>query len=86
MKLNPLAVMTELGDGTGVVFDPATNWAISLNPVGVHLWKQLKNGADESALVAFLLDRYENLPQERAAADVQAFLAKLRSRSLLLDA
>ena len=85
MKLNPLAVMTEQGDGTGLVFDPATNWAISLNPVGVHLWKQLKNGADESVLISFLLDRYENITKERAAADVQAFLSKLRSRSLLLD-
>ena len=86
MKLNPLAVMTEQGDGTGVVFDPATNWAISLNPAGVHLWKQLQNGADENALISSLLDRYENLTRERAAADVQNFLAKLRSRSLLLDA
>ena len=62
-----------------------SNWAMSLNPTGVFLWKKIKSGADEAGLVAALIDHYKGIDEARATADVQAFLEKLRSRSLLAE-
>ena len=42
MILNPFATMAEQFDGTGLVFNPETNAAMSLNKTGVFLWKELE--------------------------------------------
>ena len=44
MKLNPFAMMREEFDGTGIVFDPDRNKAISLNRTGVIVWNVLAKG------------------------------------------
>lgn len=85
MKLNPFAVMTEQFDGTGLVFSPESNSAVSLNKTGVYLWNRLKNGAGEAELIAGLLQEYSGVTEAQAAADVAAFLESLRSRSLLSE-
>ena len=85
MKLNPFATMAEQFDGTGLVFNPDTNAAMSLNKTGVFLWKELEKGADEPALVSALLDRFSGVTDEQGARDVKAFLEELRSRSLLSE-
>ena len=85
MTLNPFAVMAEQFDGTGLVFNPETNAAMSLNKTGVYLWKELEKGADEPALVRALLDRFSGVTGEQGARDVKAFLEELRSRSLLSE-
>ena len=83
MKLNPFAVMAEQFDGTGLVFNPETNAAVSLNKTGVYLWNRLKDGATESEMTAGLLEHFSGVTEEQAAADVKAFLEELRKRSLL---
>ncbi len=83
MELNPLVVMTEQFDGTGLVFNPESNWAMSLNPTGVFLWKKLKAGASETELIAAVIEHYAGIDQAQATADVRAFLEKLRQRALL---
>lgn len=83
MKLNPFAVMAEQFDGTGLVFNPESNAAVSLNKTGVYLWTRLKEGASEEDLTAGLLEKYDGVTAEKAEADVKAFLEELRSRSLL---
>ena len=85
MKLNPLVVMAEQFDGSGLVFNPESNSAVSLNKTGVYLWNRLKEGATEAEMAAGLLEKYDGVTEERAAADVKAFLDELRSRSLLSD-
>ena len=85
MKLNPFAVMAEQFDGTGLVFNPETNAAISLNKTGVYLWKRLKDGADEAELAAGLLEEFSGVTEVQAAYDVKSFLEELRSRSLLSE-
>ena len=85
MKLNPFAVMAEQFDGTGLVFNPESNAAVSLNKTGVYLWNRLKDGATEAELIAGLLEKYEGVTEEKATADVKAFLEELRSRSLLSE-
>ena len=85
MKLNPFAVMAEQFDGTGLVFNPESNGAVALNKTGVYLWSRLKDGATEAELTAGLLEKYEGVTEEKATADVKAFLEELRSRSLLSE-
>jgi len=85
MKLNPFAVMAEQFDGTGLVFDPESNGAVSLNKTGVFLWNLLKDGRSEQEMVAALLDHYDGVTPEKAAADISAFLDSLRARSLLSE-
>lgn len=85
MKLNPFAIMSEQFDGTGLIFDPNTNAALSVNKTGVYLWNRMKEGATEQEMVAGLLERYSGVTEEQAAADVKAFLQNLRERSLLAE-
>ena len=85
MKLNPFAVMAEQFDGTGLVFNPESNAAVALNKTGVYRWNRLKNGATEAEMTAGLLEKYDGVTEEKAAADVKAFLEELRSRSLLSE-
>ena len=85
MKLNPFATMAEQFDGTGLVFNPETNAAMSLNKTGVFLWKELEKGADEPALTRALLDHFSGVTEEQGTRDVKAFVEALRSRSLLSE-
>ena len=78
-------MMAEQFDGTGLVFNPESNGAVSLNKTGVYLWNCLKDGASEAEMVSGLLKKYEGVTEEKALADVKAFLEELRSRSLLSE-
>jgi hypothetical protein len=49
---------------------------LTLNESGALLWKALEKGADRDGLVDALLAEYE-VSETEAAADVDAFLAKL---------
>jgi len=77
--------MAEQFDETGLIFDPNTNAAMSVNKTGVYLWNCLKEGVTETEMVAGLLERYSDVTKEQAAADVKAFLQELRNRSLLSE-
>lgn len=85
MKLNPFAIMAEQFDGTGLIFDPNTNAAMSLNKTGVYLWRRVKEGATEAEMASELVQRYSGVTEEQAATDVKAFLQELRNRSLLSE-
>ena len=85
MKLNPFAIMSEQFDGTGLIFDPNTNAAMSVNKSGVYLWTRIKEGATEEEMAAGLLERFSGVTKEQAAADVKDFLQELRNRSLLSE-
>ena len=64
-------IVLPLGDAT-VSFDGM----LKLNETGVFLWRQLEQGADLEKLIQALTGEYE-VTQERARADVIAFLEKL---------
>jgi hypothetical protein len=85
MKLNPFAIMAEQFDGTGLIFDPNTNAAVSINKTGVYLWSRVKEGATEEEMVSGMLERYSGVTKEQAATDVKAFLQELRNRSLISE-
>jgi hypothetical protein len=67
-----------------VVLDLRGSVYLKLNGSGRLLWEQLADGASETDLVTFLADRF-GIARDRAEADVEAFVADLRRRDLVVD-
>lgn len=65
-----------------VLLDLERSAYLATNPAATLLWHRLDEGATEGQLVDALVDEYE-IPRERAATDVDAFLADCRRRDLL---
>lgn len=85
MKLNPFAMMREEFDGTGIVFDPDRNKAISLNKTGVIVWNVLAKGGTGADAVRALRAEFPDVPETQAQQDVAKFLDALREKALLTD-
>lgn len=85
MKLNPFAMMREEFDGTGIVFDPDRNKAISLNKTGVIIWNVLAKDGTEADAVRALRAEFPDVPETQAQQDVAKFLDALREKALLTD-
>ena len=85
MKLNPFAMMREEFDGTGIVFDPDRNKAISLNKTGVIVWNVLAKGGTGADAVRALRAEFPDVPETQAQQDVAKFLDVLREKALLTD-
>lgn len=85
MKLNPFAMMREEFDGTGIVFDPDRNKAISLNRTGVIVWNVLAKGGTGADAVRALRAEFPDVPETQAQQDVAKFLDALREKALLTD-
>lgn len=83
MKLNPFAMMREEFDGTGIVFDPDRNKAISLNRTGVIVWNVLAKDGTEADAVRALRAEFPDVPETQAQQDVAKFLDILREKALL---
>ena len=60
------------------------NRLLALNESGRFLWEQLETGADRAGLVSALSERF-GIGQDRAAADVDAFLRKLKELECIED-
>jgi hypothetical protein len=65
-----------------VVLDLKGSVYLKLNGTGRVLWEALVDPRTDSELVSALVDKY-GIDEERAAADVAAFLGDLRNRGLL---
>jgi hypothetical protein len=69
--------------GEVILLDGESGTYLNLNPVGAELWGLVSQGAAPEALAERLRGRYE-LDEERARADVAAFLGDLRARGLVV--
>ncbi len=58
------------------------NGMINLNETGAFLWKAMTEETDEKTLVSALLEEYDT-NEETAAADVAAFVKKMRDAELI---
>ncbi|HAS11798.1 MAG TPA: PqqD family protein [Acidimicrobiaceae bacterium] len=65
-----------------VVLDLDGSTYLKLNGSGRVLWEQLADGSTRDDLVTVLVDRFE-ISQNRAATDVETFVAELQRRGLL---
>ena len=58
------------------------NGIINLNETGAFLFERLQQGAEREELISALLEEYDVTP-ERAAADIDIFLQKVRDADVL---
>jgi len=72
-------VLVPVGEAVG-----AFAGMLTLNASGVHLWNALETEQTEASLVSVLLARYD-VSQQQATADVEKFVAKLRSVGAVLE-
>ena len=85
MKINPLVIMREEPDHTGMVFDPDTNKILTLNSTGVVLWKAFASGDALEDAVQEVVDKFSGIEPEKARTDAVAFVNALREKGLLMD-
>jgi hypothetical protein len=78
------ALLTELGDGTGVLLDLDSKFYFTLNETAICLWRLLSKrpGSSPQQLSEQLAREFEVEPSE-AAADVEALLSALRREHLV---
>lgn len=81
---NPACLLTELGDGTGVLLDLDTKFYFTLNETGLFVWKTLlaAEGSSPQALAKALTEAFEVTP-EQAERDVDALVGELRAAALV---
>ena len=72
-------VLVPVGEAAG-----AFAGIVTLNGSGVYLWNALEKEQTEETLAAVLLKQYD-VSVEQAAADVEKFIAKLRSVGAVLE-
>lgn len=84
VKLRDDAIEWRMVEGEVVALDLRDSTYLSINPSGAVLWPLLVGGADRPALVERLFDHY-GLDEDTASRDVDAFLAGLAERDLLLE-
>jgi hypothetical protein len=85
LRLRQHALEWRQVDDEVVALDLDTSRYLATNRTGALLWDQLAAGATREALIAKLVATWE-IDAERAAADVDAFLAVLDDRGLLESA
>ena len=66
-----------------VVLDLTDSTYLSINETGAAVWPLLEKGARREQLLDLILERFE-VDRADAARDLDAFLADLRSRGLLV--
>lgn len=80
MKIKQGFVLSKIGNDTVAVatgeLSREFSGVVVLNGSGVFLWNRLQNDVTRDQLLAAMLDAYE-VPEATAAADIDAFLAKL---------
>lgn len=58
------------------------NGVINLNESGAFLWKAMAQDVTQEQLISALLSEYD-VAEDRARADVEAFVAKMREGNLI---
>jgi hypothetical protein len=81
VRPDPQVLLTELGDGTGVLLHLETKFYYTLNRTGVVVWKALVDG-DSPAAVAERLARAFRVAPEQAEPDVAAVIESLVGEGL----
>lgn len=69
-------------DDEVVALDLNTSAYLAVNDVGAVLWPLVVAGTTEATLVAELTERFD-VEEDRARADVDAFVERLRALSLV---
>ena len=71
-------------EGQIIAMHPDLSSYLATNPSGTLLWNALSEGATRSRLAKLLVETY-GIDEERATADVDAYLSMLDENELLAD-
>jgi rhodanese-related sulfurtransferase len=82
VQLDPAAAQWRLVEDEVVALDVRREEYFVVNASGAVLWPLLTAGTTPEALAECLTQRFD-VPAERAAADVDGFLSRLRARDIL---
>lgn len=81
MKTKKDYIIKKVGSGYVVVTvgeaSREFNGMIRLNEAGAFVWNQLEKGTTKKALIKLMLERYEDLDEETAKADLNELLEKI---------
>lgn len=66
---------------TGFVFNPSTGDSFSTNPIGLDIFKMLKDGKDEDTIIAHVLNTYQT-DRETVEKDLYDFTKMLQTLKL----
>ena len=85
VRVNPRCLLTELGDGTGVVLDLDTKFYFTLNATGVIVWKELvsRPAGTTAQELATKLEELFDVARDDAARDVLDILETMAREGLL---
>jgi sensor domain CHASE-containing protein len=76
--VNPDVSCREEGPDGALLFNPDTDGMMVVNPTGLLIYRALREPRTQEEVVAYLLDRCEDVPTERVAPDVDEFLHTLQ--------
>lgn len=76
------ALLTELGDGTGVLLDLDSKFYFTLNETALFVWKRLSSGQSRAELIEALAAAFE-VDAAAAGEDLDAVLELLAREKLV---
>jgi len=82
LQPNSDVVAKRLGDAA-ILVDVPTNRIFELNETGTRVWELLDQGLDRGRIVHHLVDEFE-VDEERAIAEVEDLISRLRTEGLLV--
>jgi hypothetical protein len=83
MQVSGIAILVLESDGKAVL-EVAGRPTFVLNPVAVTIWENLAAGHPVQEIVSKVATRF-NVPEERAASDVERFVELLRHQFLVVN-
>ena len=78
-------MITRVIDGEAVIMDPQQGKVLALNQVGSFIWELLDSPHSQGDLLDKICREF-NVGREEAAADLEEFLAVLKSKDLVVTA
>jgi hypothetical protein len=78
-------ILTELGDGTGVLLHLGTKFYYTLNATGIAAWKALGGGASHEAIASQIATKFQ-IDAETAARDIEPVLNEMLTEGLIARA
>lgn len=88
MKINKEFILREIAGE--YIFVPVGSTAlefnglITINEIGVLIWKELEKGCDVDSIVKIILEEYE-IDEETARKDVDEFISYLKEKTIVED-
>lgn len=67
----------EAPDDGALLYNPDSDKALVINPVGLTIWQFLDQPRTNAEIVAHLQTEYEGVPADQVAQDLAAFFQKL---------